>query len=732
MEKLFSKLDLDEYIKSFNSFLARQKPLFLEGDNKINYEKILELSKLDLKAPEEVKNLDDALMRLSKHAVLHIKDIYEFIKIIKYFDYLKHQNFEGKMAEYLSKIIFPEEIDSFIDYFDEKGDFKDSADERLLAITQAYKIKKAQIGESLRSLLNSKALSPYIVDTQIHYVNENESLLVRGGFNQALKGTVVARSDGGYFYVLPACIDKLKSEQAALLDKREEIIYEHCKKISLTFNKILPFLKFINNAFDSVDGLLARVFLAKNKDLNFVLRDSSNDIILKEFAHPALSDPKRVSVDFSKKVLLITGVNAGGKSMLLKSILSAALLAKYLLPMPVNPNGTKIGTFKEFNAIIDDPQSVKNDISTFAGRISQFSKLFGKKSLLIGIDEIELGTDSQEAAALYGEIITSLLKNDIKMVITTHHKHLAMLISKHDGVELLAALYDEKMAKPKYEFLPGIIGKSYAFETALRYGIPANLVGAAKKTHGENKENFEQIITKAINLESELKLKIEDSEKKSKKLDGLISNLKEQKINADSKLRSEISRLDREYYEAISEAKRGINLKDTKDKQRSLNKANTLLNKVKKPSFKESIEELKVGDRVKYGNVKGKIVSIKNKDVLIDADGISLRVPLNSLKKGGAEVKQAIKASINMQHPINGGLVLDLHGLRADEAISRLDKFISDSLLVGHDEVIVKHGIGTGRLAFLVKDFLTKHPSVKSFEDGSPREGGFGSKIVKL
>ena len=113
-----------------------------------------------------------------------------------------------------------------------------------------------------------------------------------------------------------------------------------------------------------------------------------------------------------------------------------------------------------------------------------------------------------------------------------------------------------------------------------------------------------------------------------------------------------------------------------------------------------------------------------------------MRVPLNALSKGGVSATELIaiapKTQISVQKPQNAGVVLDLHGLRADEAIARLDKFISNALIMGFDEVLIKHGIGTGRLAYAVKEFLKAHPSVKGFSDAAPNEGGFGTKVVKL
>ncbi|WP_096027189.1 endonuclease MutS2 [Campylobacter lanienae] len=733
MEELFEKLDLSEYLSAYNEFLARPKSLFISGDSRANYEKIEEISSLNLKSPKEIANLDDALMRVSKQAVLHISEIYEFSKIIEYFNYLKSQNFGDKMRGYLDKIEIPSSIDKICEYFDENGEFKESIDERLISINEAYKNKKKQIDESLKKLIYTKHLSPYLVDTQIHYINSNEALLVRGGFNHALKGTVIARSSGGYFYVLPDIVSKLKSEQSDLMDKKEEILFEHAKIISAIFHKNLPFLKFINSAFDYIDSLIARVSFAKSRDYNFVLANSSKDIILSEFAHPALKNPKRISVDFRGKILLITGVNAGGKSMLLKSILSAALLAKYLLPMSINSAKSSIGSFKEFEAIIEDPQNSKNDISTFAGRMLGFSKILGKKQILIGVDEIELGTDFEEAASLYSVLLTSMMSSDIKMVITTHHKRLAMLLAKNSEVELIAALYDEQNSRPKYEFLKGIIGKSYAFETASRYGIPANLVASAKSAYGDDKENLNEMISKALNLELELKLKLKSTEEKELKLDELLKDLKEAKIRADETLRARLNSLETEFYKAINEAKRGIKLKDTKEKQRSLNNANSIAKSIQKPTVLSEPIELKVGDRVKYDKIKGVVLSLSKNDAIIDSNGVNLRVPISLLKPTNqSPLNNQKSVNISLSRPNSASVMIDLHGLRSDEAIEKLDKFISDALIAGFDEVLIKHGIGTGKLAYAVKEFLKSHPSVKAFKDGTPSEGGFGSKVVKL
>lgn len=729
MKDLIAKLDLSAYISSFESFLARQKPLFVNGDLALNFARLGELSSAKLTAPKPVIALSDAIERLGLMAVLHISEIYEFSKIISYFIYLKNQQIGTKTDEYLAKIEIPDKIAEICSYFAENGELKDSVDERLISINEAMRRLKSQIDESLRSLMRSKSLANYLVDFNVHFISGCECLLLRGGFNASIKGAVMGRTQAGYFYVFPSSIEALKNEQSALLDRKEEIIYEHAKRISALFSQNVKFLRFIDGAFDYIDALLARVFFARSRDYSFVMPSNDGAIKLCEFAHPALKNPKRISIDFTRSVLLVTGVNAGGKSMLLKSVLSAAFCAKYLLPLSINASKSKISSFKEIDAIIEDPQNVKDDISTFAGRMQSWSKLFGKKNLLLGVDEIELGTDAAEAAALYSVLIEELIKNGIKMIITTHHKQLALNLSKNENVELLAALYDEKNSRPKYEFLAGIIGKSYAFETALRYSVPPSIVEAARKLGGG--ESFNEAITKAINLELELKSKIKATDEKSAKLDSLIENLKEQKIAANDELKALRAKLEREFFYAISEAKKAINLKDTKEKHRSINKANELAKAIEKPQITPA-PVLKIGDSVKYGNIKAKVLSLSKNDANIEANGIKMRVPLTSLTKGGVIVQSPATAQVKVEAARRASVMIDLHGLRSEEAVERLDKFISDALLAGLDEVLIKHGIGTGKLAYAVKEFLKAHPSIKGFRDGAPNEGGFGSKIVKL
>lgn len=733
MENLIKKLDLSDYITSFSKLFARDKSIILEGDINIHYKLIDELGRFDFKAPLSVENLDSQLIHLQKQGILKIYEIFEFVKIVNYFLYLKRFNFEGKLFEWIDKIVIPNDILKICQYFDDKSNLKEGVNEDFDNIKHAIYKNKEDIKQSLYKTVNSSKLRPYLVDMQVHYINEQECLLLRGGFSNILSGSVIDRSNSGFFYVVPHSISELKQKQNDLRNKQEEILFKLCKEISSTFEKNLLFLKFINKEFDRFDHYQARIFFAKIGDKNFILPSKSSVNKLVEFSHPALANAKPISIDFSKSVVMITGVNAGGKTMMLKSILSAVFLSKYLLPYKAHKD-TKVSNFKYINAVLDDPQSVKNDISTFAGRMVEFSKLFSSKNAIVGVDEIELGTDSDEAASLFKVMIEDLIQKDIKIVITTHHKRLAALMASNPDVELIAALYDEENQRPTYEFLQGTIGRSYAFETALRYGIPLNVVKKAKEVYGDDKDRLNELIERSSELEREYKQKIQKLNSEIENYQRLSNNLKEQKEKLDEHIYVEKSKLHKEYKDAREEAKKAIKTKLIEDSHRHLNISHKIVKEIEVEKAEDEIVDFKVNDRVKYRNTKGSIVSIKGVKAFIETDaGLKMQVLLSELKRSGNPLpKPKKKVSLSVAKPQSGDIKLDLHGQRAEEAIENLDKFISDALLAGFEEVLVYHGIGTGKLAFAVKEFLKKHPKVKSFEDAHPSSGGFGAKVIKL
>ena len=734
-KSIIQKLDLDGYVKQFQTFLAREKPVAMMGDINQHYRYIKALSSVQFPTPKPVPDLDAELARIKKQAILGLDEIYAFVTMFSYFNTLSTVGFTEPLISWIQGIEIPEEIVEIIGYFTEEGDINPECDPELFKLERAIKQNKKDIKDTLYKLAHSSKLRDYLVDTQVHFNGGEETLLVRGGFNNAIKATVVARSSGGFFYILPQSISHLKEKESALLCSKEEIIFRYCKEISAVFFKWERFLAFINKEYDRFDHYQARVQFARAKEYVFILPSKGKRIKLEAFAHPAIEKPVPISMDFDKKIMLVTGVNAGGKTMLLKSMLSAVYMSKYLLPFACDEERTQVGHYKSIEAVIDDPQSVKNDISTFAGRMQEFAKLFNKEDAIVGVDEIELGTDSDEAASLFRVMLDELSKKGIHFIVTTHHKRLASLMATDDEVELIAALYDEERRLPTYTFLQGSIGKSYAFETAQRYGVPLAIVKKAKQVYGEDKDNLNELIEKSTTLEREMRMKIA-------KIDDELASVEKKKITLETEEfrlqeehRKAIATLENRYNAATKKARQALNVKESTEGRRLLNVAHKHKNFKQKELEQVDAVPLQEGDKVKYRSHKGELISLRGKDATIIVDGLKMRVPLSQLKRRGEEPKPKVKpkarkpkADVNVEKS-GASVSIKLLGMYADEALDTVDKFLSDALVNNLNEVQIIHGTGGGVLSKLVGEYLKKHPKIGKFYR---MPGNLGITVVEL
>jgi len=732
---LIQKLDLDAYIFQFQQFLAREKPVAMMGDINQHYRYIQALAKVQFPTPAPVPNLDRELARIKKQAVLSLDEIYAFVTMFSYFNTLSAVGFTEPLISWIQGIEIPDEIVEVIGYFTEEGDINPERDPELFKLERAIKQNKIDIKDILYKLVHSSKLRDYLVDTQVHFNGGEETLLVRGGFNNAIKATVAARSPGGFFYIVPQSISHLKEKESALLASKEELIYEYCKKISALFFKWERFLAFINKEYDRFDHYQARVSFARAKEYEFVLPSKKKGIMLQDFAHPAIENPVPITMNFKKQIMLVTGVNAGGKTMLLKSMLSAVYMSKYLLPFKCDVSKTEVGHYKSIEAVIDDPQSVKNDISTFAGRMQEFAKLFHKENAIVGVDEIELGTDSDEAASLFRVMLDELRKKGISFIVTTHHKRLASLMASDDEVELIAALYDEERRLPTYTFLQGSIGKSYAFETAQRYGVPVGIVNKAKEVYGEDKDNLNELIEKSTSLEREMRHKIAKIDEELTAVEKKKIKLEDEEFRLQEVHRKAVATLENRYNAATKKAREALNVKESTEGRRLLNIAHQRKDFKQKDLAKENNEPLKEGDKVKYRSHKGELLSLHGKDATVIVDGLKMRVPLSQLKRRveTAQVKLKPKPKtpqVQVSVEKSGASVsIKILGMYADEAIDTVDKFLSDALVNHLNEVQIIHGTGGGVLSKLVGEYLKKHPKINKFYR---MPGNLGITVVEL
>ena len=793
---LIERLDLEEFLYSLAGFFARPKGIYLQGDMYVHYALLQEIDSLDsLPALPHIASLSYAFMLLQKQGTLRLTHLADIAKELEFFYTLQQVLLpfpQLRFTQMIEKILIPKTLLSELCIFDERGEIKAGACEVIDGIQAQLASVKSSIKSTLQSLLHKDSLAPYFVDKQIHLLSDTQTLLLKAGYTRVLKGAVLDRTTGGFFYVLPQEIAKLYERERDLQDLLALEIAKLCARLSDIARKELAFLRFLDKRFELCDGLFGRCAFARAYNLSFVQVNSqprtksstqtkahahmvdSAPFILREFCHPRLRAPVPVSVDFTAKLLMLTGVNAGGKTMLLKSLLSAAFLAKYLIPMKINAHKSAIPYYKHIYAIISNPQSSKNDISTFAGRIVEFREQLGRDELLLGIDEIELGTDADEAASLYKTLLEILLDRSNKIIITTHHKRLAALMARDSRVQLSAAMFDLQRYEATFTFLHGSIGKSYAFESAERYGIPKHIIQQARIHYGDDKERLNTLIEKSINLELELESKKASLEAQIARAQKTQESYAQKILDLETRYAKKVRELESTYHEAQSALKQQA--KTLQDIHRNLNRAHAIIEPLRQSrsafGIKASMQDsgtntavskntqdtsknkanIKRGDVISYKSQRAVITQLDSRSALLELEsGMRLRVKRveierasrlpalpesrdSSVKSSGAKgsgirslARTKLLTSAKSTSP-----TLDLHGLRAEEAQELVQNFISDSLLAGFDEVLIYHGIGTGVLSRVVAEILRTHPSVVSFADAPAHMGGMGAKLVRL
>jgi len=295
-------------------------------------------------------------------------------------------------------------------------------------------------------------------------------------------------------------------------------------------------------------------------------------------------------------------------------------------------------------------------------------------------------------------------------------------------------LYDEERRMPTYTFLQGSIGKSYAFETAQRYGVPVAIVNKAKEVYGEDKENLNELIEKSTTLEREMRLKIAKIDDELKSVEKLKEKLEDEEFRLNEVHRKAITTLENRYNAATKKAREALKVKESTEGRRLLNVAHQ--HKDFKQKEMKAVEELplKEGNKVKYRSHKGEIISLRGKDATIIVDGLKMRVPLSQLKRRGGDTPQVKlkpkpkKATVSVEKS-GASISVKLLGMYADEAIDTVDKFLSDALVNGLNEVQIIHGTGGGVLSKLVGEYLKKHPKIGKFYR---MPGNLGITVVEL
>lgn len=660
---------------------------------------------------------------------------------------------------------------------DDKGEIPDNASAELAEIRRDIRRKQSSIDHRMHKILVEAKNSGWTDSTAEMTIRDGRPVIpVRAADKRELRGFIHDESATGQtVYIEPAEIFETNNEIKELeYAERREI-----NKILLAFTKILrpeiPNLTMAWRLLGLLDFIRAKALLSH--EFNCVIPELTDEPMFDwiEARHPLLEQklkgqgkqitPLDLRLGDDSRILVISGPNAGGKSVCLKTIGLIQYMLQCGLAIPVKID-SKCGIFHDMFIDIGDEQSLENDLSTYSSHLINMKELLehGNERTLFLIDEFGTGTEPQLGGAIAEAI---LLKMNEKMsfgVVTTHYANLKLLADNHPGIVNGAMLFDTRYLQPLYVMMIGKPGSSFAFEIAKKIGFPNEILESAAEISGREHLDFDQQLQQLEIEKKEVRKKEYELKVADKLLDEVVTKYKNHLAEIEKKKKqllheankeaqalidganAKIERTIREIKEAQAEKNRTKELREElKEMKQNLVNEEKNLSKQLKTDEKEVVsEELKVGDMVCINELEvvGELLAITDTDVTIQFGDVRLRTTVDKLRK--ISRSQARKAQQNpsylrksIMNDINEkaqkfNLTLDVRGQRGDEAVDNVAKYIDEATLLSIKEVSILHGKGNGILRKLIREYLSKQSCIQNFSDASLETGGAGITRVTL
>ena len=712
-------------------------------------------------AVSTIQDVRPVAKRLEMEASLNIDELLALKAVLRVTHELKdfYDNLENVRLERLNRL-----FDNLVDLprlqgglqaINEGGFVESFASEKLAKIRRRIQENEHQVREILQDLLKSKA--DMLADAVIASRNGRNVLPVKNTYRNRIAGVVHDISaSGNTVYIEPRAVVNLNEEIA---NHRADERYEIIQILEELSDSLRPHAAEIaNNAW-----IIGHLDLIKAKyrfmrDFKAVVPEvsSNRSIQLLQLRHPLIENAVANDLHFTEDLteIVITGPNTGGKTIMLKTLGLAQIMAQSGLPILADP-GSRVGIFSQVFADIGDEQSIEQSLSTFSSHMTNIVSILHQvdTASLILLDELGAGTDPQEGAGLAIAILEDLRLRGIKTMATTHYPELKAYGIETAGVQNASMEFDTASLRPTYRFMQGVPGRSNAFEIARRLGLSETIIqDAMKMTNTDNDVN--QIIEKleAQTLESRKRLDtIQEVEQENLKFNRALRKLyneltreRETELNKAREEAKEIVDM------ALSESDRilqGLHAKsqlkpheiiEAKAQLKKLAPETVDLSKNKVLKKAKKARAPKVGDEIlviSYGQ-RGTLVN-QLKDGRWEAQVGLIKMTLEekefNLIKVEKEVAQPKKRQVNVVKRSNTSgprARLDLRGKRYEEAMQELDGFIDQALLNNMAQVDIIHGIGTGVIREGVTKYLRRNKHVKSFEYAPQNAGGSGATIV--
>lgn len=699
-------------------------------------------------------DVEPLLLKTTKDGTLFGED---FVQIVYLLNNVKEvQNYlnekeleENELLRLCNELVLPKQLLKDINRcIDSSGNVLDGASSELRRIRRQILSIEANIRTKIEQV--KVANKDYLSQEAISSRNNHLVLPVKAGNKNTVKGIVHAVSSSGQtMFIEPDVIVSMNNQLVHAKDDERKEVNRILTMLSISVKNHYDVLHDDQELMVKIDMIFAKAGYGVKIDgvVPKVVEDYQNFSLIKA-RHP-LIDPRDVVandivLNAPKRMLMISGSNTGGKTVVLKTAGLLSLMSLCAMALPCTK--ATVPMFDQICVDLGDEQSIEQSLSTFSSHMKRLVEITNEvtdKSLVL-LDEVGSGTDPREGQSIAEAILRYLHDIDPIAVVSTHYSGLKEFAKNEDYILVSAVEFDQELMRPTYRLIEGSVGNSYAIEISSRLGLNPKIVEMAHQIKESSLTDTDKLLEKLQDELSQVQIEkdqlealINEANLKMDKYNRLINNYEKQKEELIEKAKQEANALLEESKQTIDliveDLKKQAELKQhvVIDAKRNLD----LLKHEQKKIINEEVREYQVGDVVKVlsANRQGEILSINKKGILtINMSGLKLNAKPEEVSFISKKVKpKKVKSNLkSLRKSTNQSYELNIIGLRYEEAMLVADKFLDDAIVNNYSMVRIIHGMGTGVLRNGVRKMLDKNKNVVSYRDGGPNEGGLGATLV--
>lgn len=686
-------------------------------------------------------------------------DVYHLLRAarlaIKYIGGSSARMLKNAAAELKSNPELEKQIQTAVD---EDGSIRDDASAELRGIRRGIESARLRIKDYLQNFIRSGNNQSLLQDALITERAGRYVVPVKQEHRNDVKGIVHDESaSGATVFIEPLAVVEQNNRIKSLQIEEKREVERILRLLSAAVGLIVNDLTFDFDALSYLDMLFARAHLAYDMNAFRPEINTRGRMDINRARHPLLGEkavPINVELGKNFDILVITGPNTGGKTVVLKTIGLLTAMAMSGLFIPAREK-SQIAVFKQIFVDIGDEQSIEQSLSTFSSHLKNIIHILNEADdhSLILLDELGAGTDPVEGAALARAILEELKGRGAKVVVTTHQSELKTFAYQNDRVENACVEFDPITLEPTYQLTIGTPGQSNAFEIAARLGLKSEIVEQARQLVPRREMEIGNMIRQLKESRYLFELSSQELEtaRRQLKIDqGLLeaekASFREEKDSTLQKARQEadqyVRRIKREANEAVEELKDLIKQREQPPKWHEVEQKSKKIKEliVNLPAEDEvnADQDVSPGDHVlvKSVNRSGYVLEGPNTqgEMVVQIDSIKLTVAKDQLVPASPAESRRIehKTHTFLEKAQHISPEIDLRGKYAEDAVNELDKYLEDANLAGVKRVRIIHGKGTGALRSAVRRYLKGHRYVEEFRDGLREEGGYGVTVVNL